>query len=77
MNVGMRPGTRSFLPLILLAVLVAASAVQAQVDVGGKWRTVAEGPGGKVILILQLQQDGTGRWTLSPWRPETPCRGTP
>ena len=63
MNVGKRPGIKSFLPLILLAVLGTASFVQAAESAAGKWRTEAEGPGGKVILILQLQQDGTGRWT--------------
>ncbi len=74
MNVGTRPGIKSFLLLILIAVLATASVVRAQNGVAGKWRSVAEGPGGKVVLILQLQQDGTGRWTGSAKNSREPDR---
>jgi hypothetical protein len=49
--------------LVLLAVLAAASFAQTTDGVAGKWRTEVEGPTGKVRILMQLQQDTTGRWT--------------
>jgi hypothetical protein len=66
MNVGMRPGTRSIQPLTVLAVIIlmaAASFAHAQDDIAGKWRTEQQTPSGKIIVIMQFQQDATGRWT--------------
>jgi hypothetical protein len=69
MNVGRRPGIRFVVPLIrfvvplvLLAVLATATHAQNNDGVAGKWRTEAAGPGGTFVLLLQLQQDTTGRW---------------
>ena len=63
MNVGKRPGIRTILLTAMLAVLATAAVAQTQTGVAGKWRTESEGPGGKVIMIMQLDQDATGRWT--------------
>jgi len=62
MNVGMRPGTGTTLLLTVLAVLATAAVAGATDGVAGKWRTEVEGRGGTVVLIMQLQQDQTGRW---------------
>ena len=62
MNVAKRPVTWFVLPLLLLPLLAAPAAAQNADGVAGKWRTEMEGPGGKIVLILQLQQDATGRW---------------
>lgn len=62
MNVGMRPGIRTMVFATLLVALVSSLPAVAQEGVAGKWRTEARGPQGSVVVILQLEQDMTGRW---------------
>ena len=63
MNVGMRPGTRTFLLVTAFGLLAAATAASAADDLAGRWRGELPGPQGEIAQILQFQQDQTGRWT--------------
>jgi len=58
----MRPGTWSILLLTVLAVLGAALVARAADPIAGKWRTEVVDPAGKLVLIMDLQQDATGLW---------------
>ncbi len=62
MNVGMRPGIRFSVLLVAVALLVAAGPTLAQDGVAGKWRTEVDSMRGKAVLVLNLEQDATGRW---------------
>lgn len=62
MNVGMRPGTRTILLVTAIALLATVAMAQEAPKIAGKWRTEAQGPQGKVVQIVQFQQDETGRW---------------
>lgn len=62
MNMGTRPGTRTILLVITLAVLATASALQAADDFAGKWRSEISSMGGQIVVLLNLEQDVTGRW---------------
>lgn len=62
MNVGTRPGIRFGALLIAIAMVAVAAPVVAQDGVAGKWRTEVESMQGTAVLILNLEQDATGRW---------------
>lgn len=68
MNVGTRPGTRSFAMLILLASLATASVAQTNSPetsggVAGKWRTEIQGQTGKLGIVIELMHDASGTWS--------------
>ena len=67
MNVGMRPRTRSFVLLILLAVLATVSFAQTgspktENGIAGKWRTEIQGRDGKLGILVELKQAAGGGW---------------
>jgi len=62
MNVGTRPGTWPSVLLVVLVAVAAAAPSLAQEGVAGKWRTEVDSVQGKAVLILNLEQDATGRW---------------
>jgi hypothetical protein len=73
MNVGTRLGLGTTL-LVTAFTLVAVAGASAADGIAGKWRTETTGPSGKVIQIVEFNQDDTGRWvgtTRSSTDPDT------